>query len=126
MTAKTIPLLATIGLISLMVFPAPGLCGLLIGVACSLAIILSALLWLLDRIVTRLALLWDRKAGRRVRRQVHAGSGMTRRSGTPQGASEAFPPAASLEPPRLSPVQVRSQIAARRRASKDLEPFRIR
>jgi len=116
--ARWIPMLATVGLVSIMAMPAPGLWGLLIGVACTLAIILSALLWLLDQIVTQLARHWDRKHARR--RRVHAGSGMMRKAGAPT-------PAPVLnELPRPSPVQERARVAALRREASKLEPFRVR
>jgi hypothetical protein len=107
--------MASIGLVSLMVIPAPGIWGLLIGVACSLAILVSAFIWLLDQVATRLAQAWDRRDRRR-RRAMHAGSGIMRKAGTP----------APIEPPRPSPLQERARIAALRRQASKAEPFRLR
>lgn len=114
--ARWIPLMASIGLVSLMVLPAPGIWGLLISVGCSLAILVSAFVWVLDQIATRLARTWDRRDRRRRRRAMHAGSGMMRKAGGP----------APVEPPRPSPIQERARIAALRRQASDAEPFRVR
>ncbi|MBP1184094.1 hypothetical protein [Methylobacterium sp. PvR107] len=79
--AKWIPGAAVFGLLCLMIIPAPGIWGVLIGAACVLAIVGSLCMLLLDRVASRF-LVWRERAkqGRRVRsRVVHAGSGMTRR-----------------------------------------------
>lgn len=114
--ARWIPLLASIGLVSLMVLPAPGPWGLLIGVVCSLAILVAALVWLLDRLATRIATVWERRSGRR-RRVMHPGSGMTHKAATHP---------APVEPARPSLVQERARMAALRRAAGQQEPFRLR
>ncbi|KQP38444.1 hypothetical protein ASF49_05455 [Methylobacterium sp. Leaf104] len=84
--AKAIPLLATFGLICLMVLPAPGILGLLIGLGCAIVIVLCAAIWLFDRAATRLAFLLERSGARLfTRRQaVHAGSGMMRKAKVPK------------------------------------------
>ena len=110
-------MLASVGLISLMAVPAPGIWGLVIGVACSIAILLSALLLLLDRIAANLALRWARRSTRRSGRRLHAGSGMTRKQGAP---------AATVVPARPSPAQAGTRLANQRRATGRLEPFRLR
>lgn len=117
--ARWIPVLASVGLVSLMVMPAPGPWGLVIGASCCVAISLAAFLRLVDRVATHLAIRWAQRVRLRTRRRVHAGSGMLRRSGEPQ----AVVPAA---PPRLSPVQERAHQAALRREAGRLEPFRLR
>ena len=89
--AKWIPGAAVFGLLCLMIIPAPGIWGVLIGVACVLAIVASLCMLLLDRMATAL-LVWRktwretwRKAWRartrpaRRGRVVHAGPGMTRK-----------------------------------------------
>ena len=79
--AKWIPGAAVFGLLCLMIIPAPGIWGVLIGAACVLAIVGSLCMLLLDRVATRLLIWRERtKQTRRNRsRVVHAGSGMTRR-----------------------------------------------
>ncbi|KAB1070209.1 hypothetical protein [Methylobacterium planeticum] len=79
--AKWIPGVATFGLLCLMIIPAPGIWGVLIGGVCTLAIIVSAALWLLDRVASRILAWRDRTRSRRGggRRAVHAGSGMARK-----------------------------------------------
>lgn len=78
-----IPVAAVFGLLALMVIPAPGIMGVLIGAVCILAIAMSALVWLLDRAATGF-LGWRRRIAetRRARRRkaVHAGSGMARKA----------------------------------------------
>lgn len=115
--ARWIPIMASIGLVSLMVIPAPGIWGLLIGVACSLAILVSTLLWLLDQFATRMAQAWERQARRR--RKMHAGSGMIRKAGTPSTP-------AATEPLRPSPIRDQVRTAALRRQAGSQEPFRVR
>ncbi len=83
--AKWIPGAAVFGLLCLMIIPAPGIWGVLIGGTCVLAIVGSLCMVLLDRTATSL-LAW-REAWRARTRQtrggrprvVHAGPGMTRK-----------------------------------------------
>ncbi|CAA2138031.1 hypothetical protein [Methylobacterium bullatum] len=80
--AKWVPLTALFGLVCLMVIPTPGVIGILIGSACALAIIVSGILILIDRLAGRLALRLERRKQRRApkRKQgVHAHSGMARK-----------------------------------------------
>jgi hypothetical protein len=79
--AKWIPGVATFGLLCLMIIPAPGIWGVLIGGVCALAIVISAMLWLLDRMATRLLAWRGRHRARPAtrRRVVHAGPGITRK-----------------------------------------------
>lgn len=83
--AKWIPGAAVFGLLCLMIIPAPGIWGVLIGAACVLAIVGSLFMLFLDRVATAL-LMW--RAGQRQRqgqgkgrraRVVHAGPGLTRK-----------------------------------------------
>ncbi|GJE27752.1 hypothetical protein [Methylobacterium organophilum] len=80
---KWVPAVASIGLLCLLIIPAPGVLGLLIGTACALAIIISAVMWFLDRMATRL-LVWGasfkRKVAGKRRRDVHAGSGISKKT----------------------------------------------
>ncbi|MDF2597524.1 MAG: hypothetical protein K0Q54_347 [Methylobacterium brachiatum] len=81
--ARWIPGAAVFGLLCLMIIPAPGIWGVLIGAVCVLAIIGSLSLLLLDRVATGI-LAWRarRQSKRRSRvrgRVVHAGSGMSRK-----------------------------------------------
>jgi O-antigen/teichoic acid export membrane protein len=79
--AKWIPGAAVFGLLCLMIIPAPGIWGVLIGAACVLAIIVSLCMLVLDRVATRI-LAWHgrvRQTRRSRARAVHAGSGMTRK-----------------------------------------------
>ncbi|MDP4005546.1 hypothetical protein [Methylobacterium sp. NEAU K] len=79
--AKWIPGAAVFGLLCLMIIPAPGIWGVLIGAICVLAIVVSLSLFLLDRAATGI-LAWRarvRAKGRSRGRAVHAGSGMTRK-----------------------------------------------
>ncbi len=79
--AKWIPGAAVFGLMCLMIIPAPGIWGVLIGAVCVLAIVGSLCMLLLDRIATAI-LAW--RARMRTHawpvRAVHAGSGMTRKT----------------------------------------------
>ncbi|WP_305527244.1 hypothetical protein [Methylobacterium amylolyticum] len=75
--------LAVFGLLCLMILPAPGIWGVLIGGVCILTIAVSAVLFVLDRAATG-ALGWvervrarRRRHGRR--RAIHAGSGIARK-----------------------------------------------
>lgn len=79
--AKWIPGVATFGLLCLMIIPAPGIWGVLIGGICALAIIISAALWMLDLVATRILVWRDRVRSRPSarRRAVHAGSGMAKK-----------------------------------------------
>ena len=81
---KRVPAVATIGLICLMILPTPGVLGLIIGTVCALAIVASAVMWLLDRMATRilgwLAAIRGASAQRRPRRDVHAGSGLAKKT----------------------------------------------
>lgn len=85
---KWVPAVATIGLICLMILPTPGVLGLIIGTVCALAIVASAVMWLLDRMAARI-LGWlaamRQASARRVRRDVHPGSGIARK--TSRGAA---------------------------------------
>lgn len=83
--ATWIPGAAVFGLLCLMIIPAPGIWGVLIGGACVLAIVGSLCMLLLDRTATAL-LAWRGAWRARTRpahgsrsRVVHAGSGMTRK-----------------------------------------------
>lgn len=71
---KWIPVVASFGLICLMVLPTPGILGLVIGTSCALAILAWGALWLLDRAADRVILFGSRLRVRR--RAVHAGSGI--------------------------------------------------
>lgn len=78
-----IPGVALVGLVCLMAIPAPGILGLVIGGACAVIIVISAVLVLLDMLSTRAIVLWERMKARRrspKRRAVHAGSGMARKA----------------------------------------------
>lgn len=80
--AKWIPGVATFGLICLMVLPAPGIWGVLIGGICVVAIIGSVLMWALDSVLSRGLARYTRWRTRRPaapRRARHAGSGMAQR-----------------------------------------------
>ena len=79
--AKWIPGAAVFGLLCLMIIPAPGIWGLLIGAVCVLAIIASLCMLMLDRMATAL-LAWrarGHQAPARRSRVVQAGSKMTRK-----------------------------------------------
>ncbi|MCJ2050519.1 hypothetical protein [Methylobacterium sp. J-070] len=78
--AKWIPGAAVFGLMCLMIIPAPGIWGVLIGAVCVLAIVGSLCMLLLDRIATTILAWRARQAGGRRARAVHAGSGMTRKT----------------------------------------------
>ncbi|HEX8417738.1 MAG TPA: hypothetical protein VF641_09045 [Methylobacterium sp.] len=78
-----IPGVAVFGLVCLMVIPAPGILGLIIGAACVVTIMVSALVILLDMMSTRMIAHWERMKARRTsakRRAVHAGSGIARKA----------------------------------------------
>lgn len=126
--AKCIPGIATFGLLCMILLPAPGIWGLLIGGSCALAIIVVGLMWLLDRIAARVAALLDRRRGSaRRRRGIHAGSGIAMKakvSGDP--AADAATPLPAAEPARPSIVQERARARALRREAGRLEPFRLR
>jgi hypothetical protein len=80
--SKWVPGVALLGLVCLMVIPAPGVLGLIIGGICTAAIIISGLLLLLDRAANRIGHAWERRKSRnrsKARRAVHAGSGMVRK-----------------------------------------------
>ncbi|WP_336489797.1 hypothetical protein [Methylobacterium nigriterrae] len=70
--------MASFGLLCLMIIPAPGIWGVLIGCTCALAIVISAALWLLDRMASGL-LNWRERLRAKGRRAVHAGSGIARK-----------------------------------------------
>lgn len=81
--AKWIPGAAVFGLLCLMIIPAPGIWGVLIGAACVLAIVGSLFMLFLDRTATAL-LAWRARAkqprrGQGRSRLVHAGPGLTRK-----------------------------------------------
>ncbi|MCJ2064636.1 hypothetical protein MKK63_18225 [Methylobacterium sp. J-088] len=82
--AKWIPGAAVFGLLCLMIIPAPGIWGVLIGATCVLAIIGSLFMLVLDRVATALLAWRARRATRltqsRRTQVVHAGSGMTRKA----------------------------------------------
>ena len=75
------PIVAVFGLACLMIIPAPGIEGLVIGCICVLIIVVSAVLLLLDRLASRVLVLAARvkKRSRRPGRAVHAGSGIARK-----------------------------------------------
>ncbi|MEL6064804.1 MULTISPECIES: hypothetical protein [unclassified Methylobacterium] len=82
--AKWIPGAAVFGLLCLMLIPAPGIWGVLIGGACVLAIVGSLFMLFLDRVATAI-LVWRARAKLpskqpRRTRVVHAGSGMARKA----------------------------------------------
>jgi hypothetical protein len=80
--SKWVPGVALLGLVSLMVIPAPGVLGLIIGGTCTAVIIISGILLLLDLAANRVALAWERMKSRsrnKTRRAVHAGSGIARK-----------------------------------------------
>ncbi len=83
---KWVPGVALIGLVCVMIIPAPGLTGILIGALCVLAIALSAAMMLFERAVDRFLepvaqsyRRW-RTAKKSRRRALHAGSGMVRKT----------------------------------------------
>ncbi|MCJ2084452.1 hypothetical protein MKK88_00380 [Methylobacterium sp. E-005] len=81
--AKWIPGAAVFGLLCLMIIPAPGIWGVLIGAACVLAIVGSLFMLVLDRVATAI-LAWRARAKQtskpsRRTRVVHAGPGMIRK-----------------------------------------------
>lgn len=80
---KWIPATATFGLICLMILPAPGIWGVVVGGVCALTIVVSALVWCLDRMSSRVAdwyvSMRKRKRANR-RRAVHARSGIARKA----------------------------------------------
>lgn len=82
--AKSIPGIAMFGLVCLMILPAPGFWGVLIGGVCSLVIVFSALVWLLDQMSSRVAVWYERgrasRLAKRRRRAMHAGSGIARKA----------------------------------------------
>lgn len=80
---KWIPATATFGLVCLMILPAPGIWGVVIGGVCALTIIVSALLWCLDRMSSRVGGWYVALRKRRVatrRRAIHARSGIARKA----------------------------------------------
>ncbi len=81
--AKWIPGAAVFGLLCLMIIPAPGIWGVLIGATCVLAILGSLFMLVLDRVATALLAWRARRATRptqaRRTQVVHAGSGMSRK-----------------------------------------------
>ncbi|MEH3065569.1 hypothetical protein SAMN02799625_05120 [Methylobacterium sp. UNC300MFChir4.1] len=83
--AKWIPGAAVFGLLCLMIIPAPGIWGVLIGAACVLAIVGSLCMLVLDRVASAI-LVWRQRVrvrrpspGRSRSRVVHAGSRVTRK-----------------------------------------------
>ena len=80
--AKWIPGAALFGLVCLMMLPAPGIWGVLIGGICALAIVVSAVMWVLDRMAGHIVNWREAANAKRLsaqrRRAVHAGSGMAR------------------------------------------------
>lgn len=87
--AKWIPGAAVFGLLCLMIIPAPGIWGVLIGAACVLAIVGSLFMLVLDRVATAILAWRARARGTGAKRAgakpshrtrvVHAGPGMTRK-----------------------------------------------
>jgi hypothetical protein len=79
--AQWIPGAAVFGLLCLMIIPAPGIWGVLIGAVCVLAIVVSLCMLVLDRVATAL-LAWRQRArqARRNRAVVHAGARMARKA----------------------------------------------
>ncbi|MGE8131083.1 hypothetical protein ACLBYG_26750 [Methylobacterium sp. D53M] len=83
--AKWIPGAAVFGLLCLMIIPAPGIWGVLIGAACVLAIVGSLCMLVLDRVASAI-LVWRQRvrvrrpsSGRSRSRVVHAGARVTRK-----------------------------------------------
>nr|WP_042673318.1 hypothetical protein [Methylobacterium sp. B34] len=83
--AKWIPGAAVFGLLCLMIIPAPGIWGVLIGAACVLAIVGSLCMLVLDRVASAI-LVWRQRMrvrrpspGRSRSRVVHAGARVTRK-----------------------------------------------
>lgn len=83
--AKWIPGAAVFGLLCLMIIPAPGIWGVLIGAACVLAIVGSLCMLVLDRVASAI-LVWRHRvrvrrpsSGRSRSRVVHAGARVTRK-----------------------------------------------
>lgn len=83
---KWVPMVALFGLACLMIIPAPGIEGLVIGCICVLIIVVSAVLLLLDRVASHVLVLTARmkKRGRTPSRAVHAGSGIARKVSAPR------------------------------------------
>jgi O-antigen/teichoic acid export membrane protein len=79
--AKWVPGAAVFGLLCLLIIPAPGIWGVLIGALCVLAIVVSLSVLLLDRIATAILAWRARVRAKRPsrRRAVHAGSGISRK-----------------------------------------------
>ncbi|ONF47068.1 hypothetical protein [Methylobacterium radiotolerans] len=83
--AKWIPGAAVFGLLCLMIIPAPGIWGVLIGAACVLAIVGSLCMLALDRVASAILNWRARMRARRPSpsrsrsRVVHAGARMTRK-----------------------------------------------
>ncbi|GJE37808.1 cytochrome b561 [Methylobacterium persicinum] len=79
--ARWIPVVATLGLLCVMILPTPGILGVIIGASCVVVIGISVMLFVLDRIATRI-LNW-RPRWRRYQtikvRNVHSNSGMARK-----------------------------------------------
>lgn len=95
---KWIPIVASFGLICLMVLPTPGILGLMIGTSCALAILAWGALWLLDRAADRLILFGTRL--RRRRPAVHAGSGIAMKKPARTIRTAGSRPAQAPEPSR--------------------------
>lgn len=81
-----VPLVAMFGLGCLMIIPAPGVEGLVIGTICVIIIVVSAVLLLLDQLASRVLILASRMKLRsgRPSRAVHGGSGIAKKVPTPR------------------------------------------
>lgn len=80
--AKWVPMTALFGLVCLMILPTPGVVGIVIGSVCALAIVISAIVMLLDRLADRVTVTVGRFKERRTLRRsraVHSVSGMARK-----------------------------------------------
>jgi hypothetical protein len=79
--AKWIPGAAVFGLLCLMIIPAPGIWGVLIGAACVLAIVGSLCMLALDRVASVILAWRERVRARRLgrARAVRAGFGVIRK-----------------------------------------------
>lgn len=80
--AKWIPGAAVFGLLCLMIIPAPGIWGVLIGAACVLAIVGSLCMLALDRVASAILAWRERVRARRLgrARAVRAGFGVIRKA----------------------------------------------
>lgn len=76
------PALSLCGLVCLMIIPAPGIWGVVIGALCLLTILVWAIAAVIDRMlepVRRRLTAWREARARKRRRAVHSGSGIARK-----------------------------------------------